>query len=1439
MKKCFLLSLILAYFFNTSFSQTTVTFNYTGAVQTWIVPPCVYTINVVAAGAKGGGNIGGNGARITANIAVTPGQVLNIYVGGMGSCGNNSGGWNGGGTGYASNPANAAYNSCGGGGATDLRIGGTALVNRVIVAGGGGGKGGGSSPVCGGSANCNVGAAGCNTYGAGGGGGTLAGGGGGGAPWAGTPPGGSAGTLGNGGQGGYWSTASGGGGGGGYYGGGGGGNDGCCTGANGGGGGGGGSSLVPAGGSCLAANNANNGYLTITYSGGAAQITATNNGPICTGGTLQLSTAAQGTYAWSGPNGFTSNLQNPSIPNVTTAAAGTYTLTVNLGGCIGTTTTTVVVNQSPTVTATGATICSGQPGTVTATVSPAMAGTYTWNTGATGTTLTASPNATTNYTVTFTPTGGCPGTASAAITVNPTPVLTVSNATICDGQSATLTASSTIAGGTFTWNPGGINGSTLNVSPITTITYTVSYSSPAGCVAANINGTVIVNPTPSVTVNNLTICNGQTATLTATPTVPGGTYTWSNGSSTQSINVNPATTTTYTVNYSTGAGCAAPVASGTVTVNPTPTITATSATICAGQSAILNASTNTQGGTFTWNPGGIIGSTLNVSPQNTTTYTLSYVSGAGCVSNNATGTITVNPVASVTVNSDTICDGNSTTLIATPSIPGGTFLWNNGATTQSITVSPNTTTTYTVDYTSAAGCSSAQAIGIVTVNPSPVLTVNNATICSGQTANLTAVSSLPLGVFTWNPGGMTSSSVQVSPVQTTSYTVTFNSNLNCPSAPATAIVTVNPTPTVTIIDDTICNGSAGTLNTTVSVPGGTYLWNPGGSTAQNLTVSPNTTTSYSLVYSTGANCSSAAVTGIITVNPIPTLITTLASPTLCSGDAVSIGLNSNTPGSVISWTTVESQVTGATSGSGTNINDVINSINTNTGNVTYTIISQANNCNSLPQNVMVTVYPIPNITLLNDTICQGEQATLNAIPDVQGGTFIWSYNALATQSITLSPNQSTSYNVLYDYNGCVNTASASIVVNVIPSVTLNSGNICFGDSLLLTANPSIPGGTFNWNPGGIGPQSIMATPNSTTSISVDYTLNNCTSQLATSNITVTQLPVIVMDDTTICQGQAATMTAIPNQPGGIFSWSPGGPGPQTAVFTPASTTAISVTYTLNGCSSDSVMRNVFVNPLPVANVISPSVSGCLPLTYVFHADTTVAHDYFTWNLNGNSFTGDSINGTVAGPGCQNITLTNTLNGCSTSNTYLDYLCPEAAPIASFDASIGYFTEPNQSVSFINSSAGAVTYNWLFGDGGFSTTESPQHNFSGIGSGGTTVWLYAYSNLGCVDSTSKDIPFQDGLIYYIPNTFTPDGDIYNNTFKPIFTSGFDPFNYSLQIYDRWGELIFESLNPTFGWDGTYGLNGNLIQIGTYSYRVRFKVLKNDEYKIVVGHVNLLK
>src|SRR5687767_3643163 len=116
------------------FTQTT--FNYTGAVQTYTVPSCVYSITVDVKGAAGGssGNgTAGSGGRVQATIPVTPSEVLNIYVGGVGQSSTSTGGWNGGGTGGSA--------SGGGGGASDIRRGGNALSNRVVVAGGGGGAG--------------------------------------------------------------------------------------------------------------------------------------------------------------------------------------------------------------------------------------------------------------------------------------------------------------------------------------------------------------------------------------------------------------------------------------------------------------------------------------------------------------------------------------------------------------------------------------------------------------------------------------------------------------------------------------------------------------------------------------------------------------------------------------------------------------------------------------------------------------------------------------------------------------------------------------------------------------------------------------------------------------------------------------------------------------------------------------------------------------------------------------------------------------------------------------------------------------------------------------------------------------------------------------------------------------------------------------------------
>jgi hypothetical protein len=267
--KHILLTLTIIYIILINFvlsQSTTLTFNYTGNIQTWIVPPCVTSINVTLKGGKGGGINGGLGSCIShPNIPVTPGQILQINVGGMGNLGLNSGGWNGGGTGKTSNIL--TNHSGGGGGGSDIRISPYALGNRIIIAGGGGGMGGGTTDAAGGNAICVNGNNGSSTFGGGGGGGTQALGGFGGIGWgAGTL--GLPGILGTGGAGATdncYNVGPGGGGGGGYYGGGGGGADCFQISPYGGGGGGGGSSLIPLGGSCIPSCNNTNGVITIIY----------------------------------------------------------------------------------------------------------------------------------------------------------------------------------------------------------------------------------------------------------------------------------------------------------------------------------------------------------------------------------------------------------------------------------------------------------------------------------------------------------------------------------------------------------------------------------------------------------------------------------------------------------------------------------------------------------------------------------------------------------------------------------------------------------------------------------------------------------------------------------------------------------------------------------------------------------------------------------------------------------------------------------------------------------------------------------------------------------------------------------------------------------------------------------------------------------------------
>jgi gliding motility-associated-like protein len=213
----------------------------------------------------------------------------------------------------------------------------------------------------------------------------------------------------------------------------------------------------------------------------------------------------------------------------------------------------------------------------------------------------------------------------------------------------------------------------------------------------------------------------------------------------------------------------------------------------------------------------------------------------------------------------------------------------------------------------------------------------------------------------------------------------------------------------------------------------------------------------------------------------------------------------------------------------------------------------------------------------------------------------------------------------------------------------------------------------------------------------------------------------------------------------------------------------------------------------------------------------------------NAATGQ-INLATSTPGAYAITYTTPGNQCPATSTF--NLTIEDFPIV--DAG------PDLTVCvgkpIILSGSGASSYSW---NNGLQNNVPYLPNF-----GLTQFVVIGTSSGGCIGTDSLtvtvigDCDSTIDVIFWVPNTFTPDGDQYNQTFSPVFNSGFDPYSFDFYVYNRWGELIWESHDATVGWDGAYG-DGLQCPDGTYTWKIRFKLLNNDERQTVLGHVNLIR
>jgi hypothetical protein len=348
--------------------------------------------------------------------------------------------------------------------------------------------------------------------------------------------------------------------------------------------------------------------------------------------------------------------------------------------------------------------------------------------------------------------------------------------TMCSGNSATLTASGGAT--TWTWSPGAVTTQTDIVTPATTTIYTVS-GSYSNCVkTATVQ--VTVNLTPTLTANSTTICSGGQATLIASG-APN--YSWSTTQTTSVINVSPVSTTVYTVQ-----GINGPCISSkqvTVTLGAALGIVpiATSTMFCSGNSATITAS---GASTYTWLPGNMSGPSVTVTPNTTTTYTISGTAATCTGQANIMITVNTTPTITPSTASPTVCvPGPGTNLSATGA---STYTWNPGNLSGSpVSINPAVTTVYTCVGSSTAGCTDTKTVQ-VTVNgmPNVIVASSNPSLCIGS---IGSVFSTGATSYTWQPGNLSGSTPNISQSSTTTYTCYGEAN-GCVNTATITIVSI-------------------------------------------------------------------------------------------------------------------------------------------------------------------------------------------------------------------------------------------------------------------------------------------------------------------------------------------------------------------------------------------------------------------------------------------------------------------------------------------------------------------------------------------------------------------------------------------------------------------------------------------------------------------------
>jgi gliding motility-associated-like protein len=838
---------------------------------------------------------------------------------------------------------------------------------------------------------------------------------------------------------------------------------------------------------------------------------------------------------------------------------------------------------------------------------------------------------------------------------------------------------------------------TATYSADPTCTLTMPYTSPAPC-----NVTCTINAS-----NDGPVCAGGLFNLSTTAAGAGYSYSWT-GPSFSSATQNPSSVTapavsgTYTYSVTATNGGTSCSSTTIVTVDPVPSAPVAVNDVRCGTGTVNLAVTGCSG-TANWYTTAVGGSSIHAGSSYTTpslsATTTYYVdcSVAGCTGPRVAVTATINPDPVVTVNSETICSGGNAVLTANGA---NSYGWNTGAVTNPITVSPASTTTYTVTGTSN-GCS-ATAIATVTVASALVVDAGlNDTICYGASLQLSASPNAAGNIYSWSPAASLSNSSVfdpvASPVATTTYSVTVTDVNGCSGTDQVEIF-VDPQLTIakTAIDVT-CNGACN--GQTIVIPGGgtptySYSWTGGCTTASCSNLCPG---SYTVTVTDALGCTIQADT---TVSEPPALVPVLSgtTPASCNTNCDGTATVSASGGSgtyTYSWNTVPVQNTPTATGLCAGI---------------YTCtITDANSCTQTITATITEPSPVTNGALTNISICSGGNANLNASGGGGNGGYNYSWDSpgntgfSTAATVNVTPASSTTYTVhVTDVNGCSSPdQSVTVTVNPPLSATANgTASICPGASATISvvgANGN--GGPYNysWSPGAGTGSSISVNPTVTTTYTVTVTDGCSPAAIDSVTITVLPLPSVGFNANVLsgCAPVCVTFTNLTTLSGSgtITSWvwdfNDGSAVTQnpTHCFANAGQYTITLTTTSSaGCSStDSISNMITVHANPQASFSAPLSASILNPVVPFDDNSTGASTW-AWDFG-------------------------------------DALCPAADNL--------------------------------------SNLQNPSHTYSEVGT--YCVGLTVVSAAGCFDIATQCVVIDPEFTFFIPNAFSPNGDGINDEF----------------------------------------------------------------------------